>query len=50
MKQLVSGAIGQFWKDHIKNFNFGFAVPVLVVGLSARIDALPVLSLEKIYV
>jgi hypothetical protein len=48
MKQLVSGAIGQFLKDHIKNF--GFAVPVLMVGLSARIDALPVLSLEKIYV
>jgi len=49
MKQLVSGAFGQFWQDHFKNFNLGFAVPVPVRGLSAT-DALPFLSLEKTYV
>jgi hypothetical protein len=38
------------WKDHIQNFNFGFAGPVLVLGLSAKIDVLPVLSLEKRHV
>jgi len=49
MKQLVSDAIGQFLGDLTRNFNFGFAVPVPVVGLSAT-DALPVLSPEKRHV
>jgi hypothetical protein len=49
MKQLVSGAIGQSWKDHIQNFEFAFAVPVPVAGLSATV-ALRFLSPEKIYV
>ena len=47
MKQVVSCAAGQYWKDHIQKFEFGFAVPVPVGGLSARIDALPFLSPEK---
>jgi hypothetical protein len=50
MKQSVSDAIAQFLRDHTRNFDFGFAGPVLVVGLGAKIDVLPVLSLEKRHV
>jgi hypothetical protein len=50
MKQLVSSATGHDRKVHIQNLKFGFAVPVLVGGLSARIDALPFRRPEKLHV
>ena len=50
MKQVVSSATGQYGKDHIQNFKFRLAVPVLLGDLSARTDALPLLCPEKIHV